>query len=434
LKITLQNVPSLDFSSLGLVGSMPSYASSNTVSLFYTYNGPSQPAKKIAVAVAAGGFILPINAPFLEHAPNSSWSLDFFAPSLQCDDVSEGQRLAFERNIASYIGTAGCHTAAPYLAWFPHPTGTNSSTAEPYQNRSDGNRTTWTFDTANAIFNTGLNDYILSSQQAIMYVAILPNMIKARTMTLSAEPLACSSKSFPNLGITPTNPLGYVGGNVTMLQCQFYNSSYHTEFEYVNGVQSVATSTEVANTVPIINVVRGPGRGGPSNSSDYCATLNEVGAYRVNDTGIGIYGETCEYDPDLLPQLSYQATLQAFTDLITGSITRGSTAISNSSAGIVSSGSVTLVDNSLVRSTELLRTRELNFLSDISLHKQTDLDTGPDLQHSLFVSNESQASGMTLNEQDAPTKSLKDALETMFQNFTVSLMSSESLRYVTQPL
>ncbi|KAK6386625.1 hypothetical protein LTR65_008824 [Meristemomyces frigidus] len=115
--------------------------------------------------------------------------------------------------------------------------------------------------------------------------------------------------------------------------------------------------------------------------------------------------------------LSYQAILQAFTDIITGNI-----------ANKLSLG---LFKNSSVVSTTLLNTKELSFLSDRSIELQEAISYGqPDLQAALANSSVGSAIGLTPSEEIAPNQSLIAALEEMFQNYTVSLMSSALLQYV----
>ncbi|KAI9699475.1 MAG: hypothetical protein M1836_003086 [Candelina mexicana] len=377
---TMQQVPQIDFSNLNFLAGMPSTVRVNGISLFYTYNGVSQLAKKIAMGVAAQNAILPISAPF----PNSSWALSFSGASLKCNPVSSSDSLNFQANIAQYVkNPANCNTAATYLAWFPRfdPT-QNKSLMEPYPQIAQGDSS---FPNPQAIFDIGIGNFSKLAQDATLYIAVIPNM----------------------LSINPDNPLGLVGGNVTMLQCQLHNSTDHTKFNYVNGAQTVSINLakqETDETVPVINFVRGPGSG--KHDAGMCTTLNEVD---------DVYGRTCVFDGSLLSRLSYQAILQAFAMLVTGNITL----VKNTNG---------LSDSTSIRSTSLLNTKELQYLTDYALHANTP-DMQPDLQNKLRLSNMSEVSGMSRIQQTTSNQLLQDAIETMFQNFTVSLMSSSALQY-----
>ncbi|KAI9710459.1 MAG: hypothetical protein M1812_007427 [Candelaria pacifica] len=400
---TTQQVAQIDFFNLNFLAGMPSPAAASRYSLLYVYNGPSQIVKRIAVGVAAQNSILPIAAPF----PNSSWELEFNGPSIKCDPISSSESLNFQANIAQYIkSTPGyCKPPATYLAWFPRiNTARNESFNEPYIQSTQGNAS---FPDPETIFNTEDADFSnVIRQDAIMYISIMPNMLSVRRSTLAfdSDPLACELDD--DQQVSSENPLGSVGGNITMLQCRLYNSTYHTKFDYVNGAQTVSINLVrqgMDNTVSLINLVRGAGSGG--SGSGKCATLN------YED---GKYGKPCDFDKSLLSQLSYQATLQPFASLVTGNIT-------------MSPMTNVLSDSTDIRSTSLLDTRELDYLTDYALHASTS-EMDPDLQKSLRGSNNSEVSGMTRLEQTTSNRSLQDAIEIMFQNFTVSLMSSSALQ------
>jgi hypothetical protein len=400
---TMQQIPQIDFSNLNFLASMPSAVGNNRISLYYTYNGPSQIAKQIAMGVAAQNAILPIAAPF----PNSSWALDFNGPSLKCNPVSSSESLSFQENIAQYIQeSSNCYTLATYLAWFPRlDPAQNKTFSEPYPQMVHGNASNLTFPDPESIFNTGIGNFSEITQDAIMYLAIMPNMLSMTSWDLGTAPSACNLDE-PDL--TSDNPLGVVGGNVTMLQCQLYNSTYRTKFDYVNGAQTVSIGPIRQGTdtaVPVINFVRGAGSG--DLGSGKCSTLNEVDG--------DVFGKDCDFDESLLSQLSYQSILQAFATLITGSITLDPT----------TNG---LLDSTSIRSTGLLNTKELYYLTDYALHANTS-DVNPDLQKALSESSISEVSGMSRLRQTASNQSLQDAIETMFQNLTVSLMSSSALQY-----
>lgn len=154
---TMQRIPQIDFSNLNFLASMASSVGVNRLSLYYTYNGPNQIAKQIAMGVAAQNAILPIAAPF----PNSSWALDFNGPSLKCNPVSSSESLSFQENIAQYLQESStCNTPATYLAWFPRlDLAQNQIFTEPYPQMVQGNASTLTFSDPESIFSTGVGNY-----------------------------------------------------------------------------------------------------------------------------------------------------------------------------------------------------------------------------------------------------------------------------------
>ena len=97
--ITLNlTVPQYDFTTLNLVTPMAysgiytgdDWDSSMGEWGLWAWSGPSQPLQKIATAAMALGQILPITPPAPNHGrpyPNASWTLNFWGPLLQCNDV-----------------------------------------------------------------------------------------------------------------------------------------------------------------------------------------------------------------------------------------------------------------------------------------------------------------------------------------------------------
>ena len=407
--ITSQRVPEIDFSSLNLVNGLSVQRFADNPSYYYTYNGPSEIAQRIACDTAVQGVIQPIIPPF----PNSSWESTFLGPTLQRSDVPESLRLGFQENIAQYLRNVSCLTPPAYLAWYPRYSHFNRTTfLERYvpitPNSSDG----LVFDTPDSIFNP--IDGLQPDQNLTMYMVIMPNMWQP-AKGISGTPigplgLACDLMA----GIEPTtaaSPLGSLGENATMIQCQLFNSTYQTRFNYTNLVQSVQIDilNDRDNPVPAINVVEGPS---PNSSS--CDTLNIE--YDLNETS-RLKGSPCNYQSDVLYQVSYQGILQAFTTLLTDNVS-------------LSDYQNAPVDASKIRSTGLVNTRELKFLTDYALLSRISTEANTDLQHVLWQANMSAAGRMTKLPTGAlsSTLSLSDALEQMFQNFTVSLMSSAELQ------
>lgn len=425
-KASMQHIPQIDFSNLNFAASMPAMNVSmksygNPVATLYSYNGPSQIVKQIGAGVVAQKTILPINPPFL----NSSWVLDFKAPSLKCSSLSLSESYNIRQNIVQYLTqNYTCIAPATYLAWLLHIDYTDdtfqTTTARPYLNSTaqtapdsgltgPGHSSFIGFADPQAIFNGGLDS--IGSADAILYIAIMPSMIGVKHDQYGAEMAACNANQ---LSVTSASPLGTLGHDMTMLQCQVYNSTYHTTFDYRNGKQTISTSLlnqEDDSTLAIINSVTGPTA---NTSSIKCAKLDESAENsQSNKTNPQV--KKCNFDGDLLSQLSYQSVLQAFTMMITGNIT-------------LDWNTLGLSDSTNIRSTSLINTNELFYLTDQALSKH--FDGGASLQEMISATNMSERSGMTTSrlEENSTFPSLQDALEELFQNFTLSLMSETRLQ------
>ncbi|KAJ2987773.1 hypothetical protein NUW58_g4324 [Xylaria curta] len=183
-------------------------------------------------------------------------------------------------------------------------------------------------------------------------------------------------------------PLG--PGNRTFLQCDLRNASYHAAFSYETGKQSIAVQVEHMEVVPTMNMITLPNISDPAS-----------GPYIVNAS--------------LLQHLSYTAVADAFWQLIKGSVLNG------------------LKDRELridtkISSTVLLDTPELSFLSS----RDWDSPLPSTLQGELWYTNTSTGQSLSSPRNVQLGESLQNALEEMFQNITISLISSELLQPIYQ--
>lgn len=167
--------------------------------------------------------------------------------------------------------------------------------------------------------------------------------------------------------------------------------------------------TDHENPVPAIHVVEGP-----NLNSSGCFTLNNE--FNLNETS-RVEGSPCDYRSNVLYQLLYLGVLQAFTMLLVGDL---------SLFDLLHAPT----ESSSIGFTKLLNNKELNFLIDSSLFSPTATEAHMDLQHALWQTNKSEISKMTKLRVATASSflSLADAIEQMFQNFTVSLMSSADLQ------
>lgn len=241
-----------------------------------------------------------------------------------------------------------------------------------YQSRSNHDVN---LSTSDSIYETGVAPKL--------YFALLPSLLQPST-NAPWNPKACEHvKQLPNVGnwSTPLVPVG--NDDATMLECELIESQYRVDFMYENGIQSVATNVTATN-----------------RAQDFIQQLN--GATEVND--------------DRLRTLSYQSVLSAFETWVTGTIKSGI------------SQTTPLLVNSSIMLTALLQAREMAYLRP----ERTDLTMASvyrtDLQSLLQDDKTGRYEGLAPPATPSTPRSLSSLIEELFQNITVSLMSSAQLR------
>jgi len=379
-------VPTINFDTLSYVAGLgrPGHARYNPQQL--TYEGPSQALKRITTAVGALGTVLPINPP----SSNSSWDTEFRGPAIRCDPLPASEIGIVEQNVRQYIESGACYTASGYITWFGDlPYNTSSSSSDNGSTSSD----------ADSVVQP--NGIRLSNGNASFRLAVLPRLLDIIQMSSRQLPLACTGGY---------DFIGPAGGNDSMLlQCQLVNSTYNVAFDYVNGNQTVAIdvprTTSEEPVAAISNIT------GPTNTS--CVGFHA--GYYLNSSAVATefpdWKERCDFDPGLARKLAYKSMLDAFFNIISGPV-----ALDQSSAGNI-------------LATTLLRTRELNFLTNYA--RAMDVSSGLEWKNAhsaLFRAGREDLAGLIVPEPEDQRPTLARELEAMFQNVTVSLMSSTAFQ------
>ncbi|KAI0890984.1 hypothetical protein F4806DRAFT_507047, partial [Annulohypoxylon nitens] len=380
----LQHVPNFDITSLRYVAGMPPTTLSDDYSMNYLYNGPSIEIQKIATAVAAGEAILPMNPP----TANSSWSLDFYGPSINCNSMEERVQSQVMNNIMNWLwnetninSLGNCLTPYEYLAWTSNFDASISNesnpTPIPFINSKTGD---WT------VFSTGSPLSPLSP----IYIAVMPEIIKIRHNGPNYYIGACELPKF-----TEENDKNF-------WQCNLHNASYRAIFKFETGTQSIDLSIDQLEAVETIHGVHS------SFSQDKnCVELTKIGAYDTD----GVSSPMCLFDTSLLRKLSYTAIFDAFRQIIIGSVSINSTF-------------QPVTDTNVISST-LINTPELSFLQERinggvrSLSLQTTINN---------LTGVSRVDWLASPQIVVFNKSLQSTLEEMFHNITISLLSSEVLQ------
>ncbi|KAJ9222271.1 hypothetical protein DTO169C6_5400 [Paecilomyces variotii] len=307
------------------------------------YLGPQDSIRRVAEVAAAEGELLSIPAP----NANSSWQVNFHGPALSCNAVNDSLRSDIAQNILQTSkGQMGIGYA--YIAWTP----TSNSSVPFYQNGSDS--------------------YILKANPGGSFseVRTAPlSLFVGAFPTIATQHPVCSYVLPGNeCSPAPCNSTTCLLEKSTILQCSLYNTSYNTNFTYVNGEQTVNISL-----------------GGVLNSIPY------LGGLLYSWTG-----PTIATSPNMFSSLetfAYQSVMESFNRLLVGSISYSFLGTADSLSGVYQTA-----PNTSVLSTALSETPELSFLNG---------------DGSTSVPN---------------TESLSDAIEHMFQNITVSLMSLSQLQ------
>ncbi len=177
----------------------------------------------------------------------------------------------------------------------------------------------------------------------------------------------------------------------TIIRCEMVNSTYHASFNFTNGVQTVDVAT-----VPIDGHLPGIGDGLFNSSRVVC-----------NNTSAA----ACNFDPTIISRLSYQGIMGAFMEVITGSISYDT------------ENDLELEASSRILQTALSRTPELHWLTNVSPRVSLDSVSLKDvLLHSDAIP------GLVTEFEQPSLPPLIQTLETMFENITISIMSSDALR------
>jgi hypothetical protein len=204
----MSTVPFVDFTSLNFASIMNELGQLEA----FIYRGPQYSVQEVVTASSADGSILPIEP----IGSNSSWSLVFDGPAIDCNAVSPEEKVAILGNIEEYMTADSCETSFGYISWTPDSTGS----VPFYNDSSNYNLRPSTWSTA-------------APGQLKTYLATFPNMTDM-SLTRGCE----------------DNAIQEMLGNATVTSCGLYNTTYETSFSYINGRQNISvTSAEHHNDI-----------------------------------------------------------------------------------------------------------------------------------------------------------------------------------------
>ncbi|EME78326.1 uncharacterized protein MYCFIDRAFT_216609 [Pseudocercospora fijiensis CIRAD86] len=386
---------SLKFFAPGQSSTFTGLASVDTV----FYNGPTYMVERIAYSVATGGTILPISP----SSPNASWSLDFNGPALKCNNINATMQQLMQTNILNAYRGNSCQQPYNYLAWTaangsPTPSEGIASNEDPFGNHAVpfSNSTPFTmnqgtlgpllYNAVGAKGNATTNGTANATQVATIYFAAIPKFKYRELGSCDANPNTTAEQV--------TAEFGRYFVNSTMLECQLWNTSYQTNFTYLDGQQSIDITTSARGEDSFVDTIAGFYMNG-----DYpkCAGLN-------------VDYEGCKVDRHTLQRLSFQAILDAFGRVFVGTVLDGQQ----------SKYGGTYSTDTKVMSTVLLDTKELSFL-------RTPSNWATAAQTATYTHLGSTDNMPSLYDWTAEPsqRSLKDTIEQLFQNITISMLSSD---------
>ncbi|KAK0276838.1 hypothetical protein LTR35_010232 [Friedmanniomyces endolithicus] len=372
------NVPNVDFTSLNLAAPMAAgNDGSESISFHYLYAGPSLSVQQITNVVAAHGTIIPVAAPSV----NSSWDLDFHGPSLHCAPVAADFRQMVLANVLDYTSslntgaTPNCSYGPGYISWHPpsmvpdQPASSNLPFVLININSTSP---------ADNLLNNAYTSGFPSSDMASVFLATAPTLFSSISNEDYYGPALCQGMPWYNA------TLAEYYSTSTVLRCDVHNATYHTTFNITNSEQTVSINERDLVDTALITIEQVSANFGSSNQThpdlqpQPCST-GSIGTFHASAYNSSL---KCIFDAVVLSTISYQAIMHALIELVTGMI---------------------------------------------ALDLESNFDTA--ITSTTQLSNTQPYAGL-VNAAAAPNSTLpfQQALEQLFENITISLMSAPDLQ------
>lgn len=357
----MQRVPQIDFTSLNFAEILVQQALNPT----YYYSSPQNSVLRVVTGALSQSSILPIQSPH----KNASWSLTFPGPAVECGNIEAQLENSIKQNVKAAIKSTRCGVSYGYISWVPTatlgPDGADSINHLPFHRDGEQYR----------LSNETLGPRLFSSEADTnnslrLYIAVVPGM-----------------------ATLPSADCGSAVAHAKLITCQLYNTSYTTEFTYVDGIQHIELST----------------------AGSYGYTGYSLGTWGVDQLSYPTDpAYTWEADAPrafnvpLVRGFAYQAVLEAFNKVLTGSIST-----------LTIEGSARLSISSDVVNSPLLNSKELSFLNQWGYSGSLQSAANQGI---------AKWNGLSVSPPDNPTLPMKEVIEGMFRNATISLMNSVMLQ------
>lgn len=360
----------------------------------FAYAGPDAEVTLTASSVMSAGSILTMESP----GANTSWKLEFLGPSLKCEKANESTKRRFLANFIKTLAREAnqdfcINPDRAYYAWSPK-VGRNGTSDLPFHDLHAGSPRF----VPGSLISKHSNEAISAP---VLYMMTFPDVYR------KAGWAPCDSD------------MNEYDGSI--VKCSLFNSTYVVSFNYTDGFQNVSVEIPYVQDEPQDSIVWDMvipelESGGTVACPDLSSRTDfQWGRplYEGNDVSATASHECGLFNRKLLRALSYQAVFDAFSYPLKG-VT--GVALSTSRGECPVSSSIT--------ETSLINTKELAFLTKIRGIKQYS----GSFTQALRRLDDPNIQGLLRAEEVASNKSLDEALETLFQNVVVSLMSSSSLR------
>ncbi|KAH7190033.1 hypothetical protein BKA60DRAFT_548036 [Fusarium oxysporum] len=216
------------------------------------YYAPSSYVSRVLLSVASLGSILTIPAPF----PNSSYSVDFYGPSISCGTP---RNASFAKLLAEAVkNETCCGDSAGYVGFVPS-SNTINSTEEGY---------------ALAGLRGAMNYSLISTVSSI-------------------DQTANATSSAKLYVVVPDKPASssYIMANKS-IECSLYNSSYAVNFTFDNGRQNITYKSKRLKGVASIDAGLNQDTGSSQFNAAvaYIALMDSLGKLLLGSLGISHYG------------------------------------------------------------------------------------------------------------------------------------------------
>jgi hypothetical protein len=420
----MRQVPQFDFANLNFAAGLIAYPLAHTNHTFWQWEAPSLPLQQLASTVANVGSILPITPP----APNSTWNLDFWGPTLQCDNLAAAEQDAIWTSIWNAIPYPAWNNGSiVYLSWTPWPN-TSLISDSPSDSGSD---IPFLFPTEPEMlsFQGPSKLSVPPGRPLSLLITSLPEMqnfipspyqdgvffnyqnftgnstagcLFQNATNLSTPIIGC------DMGSTTFTP-ALLFESATLLRCDLLNTSYSVDFSYSNGLQDVTININTTGNSPQVigsKTFAGPSPPGLFNNTDAanCSTFQANTDSLYNFT-------SCVFDLDAMRLVSYQGIMAAFNDIVNGNLAyTGASVISETD----------------VMTTVLGNTDQLAFIRDLN---QGVIDSNLDTLQTFISGNAGWAyPGLANATLPKTQEDLKSTLEQLFQNLTISLLTESYLQ------
>ncbi|CVL03247.1 uncharacterized protein FPRN_00055 [Fusarium proliferatum] len=216
------------------------------------YYAPSSYVSRVLLSVASLGSILTIPAPF----PNSSYSIDFYGPSISCNNP---RNATFAKLLGDTVkNETCCGNSVGYVGFVP---------------------------SSNTI-NRTVEGYALAGLRGAMNYSLISTVA-------SIDQTANATSSAKLYVVVPDKPASssYIMANKS-IECALYNSSYAVNFTFDNGRQNITYKSKRLNGVTSTDAGLNQDTGSSQFNAAvaYIALMDSLGKLLLGSLGISHYG------------------------------------------------------------------------------------------------------------------------------------------------